>query len=266
MPPIETILPQSLLISFETTLFLIGTFVAALVTGLSGFAFGLVAAAIWLQALTPLQTTSLIVAYALLVQGYAVWRLRRKIVPSRVLPFIVGSAIGVPIGVLALKWLSALHLKLGIAVLLILFSLYSLARPKMPSVAWAGRTGDSITGVLNGIVGGSTGLAGILPVIWSGIRGWKPEEQRAVFQPTAIATFLMCLVALGGTDVITSDTVWLFAIGLPALLLGTIAGWSLFGKLDEAWFRRVVLWLLLACGVAMLATTGIVSNLGQQGR
>jgi len=44
-----------------------------------GFAFGLVAAAIWLYALTPVQTTTLIVAYGLLVQGYAVWKLRHGI-------------------------------------------------------------------------------------------------------------------------------------------------------------------------------------------
>jgi uncharacterized membrane protein YfcA len=60
--------------------------------------FGLVAAAIWLQALGPAQTTALIAAYALLVQGYAVWRLRKSIVPARLWPFVVGSAIGVPIG------------------------------------------------------------------------------------------------------------------------------------------------------------------------
>ncbi len=38
-----------------------------------GFAFGLVAASIWLYILTPLQTATLIVAFGLIVQGYAVW-------------------------------------------------------------------------------------------------------------------------------------------------------------------------------------------------
>ena len=41
-----------------------------------GRGFGLVAAAIWLYALPPSQTTALIVAYGLLVQAYAVWKLR----------------------------------------------------------------------------------------------------------------------------------------------------------------------------------------------
>jgi uncharacterized membrane protein YfcA len=241
--------------SLDLAVFLIGTFVAAFVTGLSGFAFGLVASAVWLQALAPAQTTLLIVAYALIVQGYAVWRLRKSIMPSRLWPFIVGSAIGIPMGLALLKVLAAGHLKFGIAVILILFSFYNLVRPKMPSVSWLGRPGDSVVGVLNGVLGSATGLAGILVVIWSGMRGWPATEQRAVFQPTAVVTFIMCLTAFGSTGLISGEEIRLFALGLPALLLGTIAGWVLYGKLDEAMFRKVVLWLLLASGTSLLVAS-----------
>lgn len=74
---------MSFAVPFDLAIFLLGTFAAAFVTGLAGFAFGMVAAGIWLFALTPVQTTTLIVAYALLVQGYSTWRLRRTIIPSR---------------------------------------------------------------------------------------------------------------------------------------------------------------------------------------
>lgn len=47
--------------------------------GLSGFAFGLIAASIWLYIPTPLQTASLIMAFGLIVQGYSVWRLRHAL-------------------------------------------------------------------------------------------------------------------------------------------------------------------------------------------
>jgi uncharacterized protein len=58
--------------SLELPLFLLATFAGALVAGLSGFAFGLVATSIWLYILTPLQTATLIIAFGLIVQGYAV--------------------------------------------------------------------------------------------------------------------------------------------------------------------------------------------------
>ena len=59
----------------ELPIFLVATFAGALVAGLSGFAFGLVAASIWLYILTPLHTASLIIAFGLIDQGYSVWKL-----------------------------------------------------------------------------------------------------------------------------------------------------------------------------------------------
>jgi uncharacterized membrane protein YfcA len=45
------------------------------------------------------------------------------------------------------------------------------------------------------------------------------------------------------------DTIKLFLIGLPALLAGSWLGLKLYGRLEEATFRNVVLVLLLASGL-----------------
>ena len=241
-------------ISFEIIVFLIGAFAAAFVAGLAGFAFGLVAAAIWLHALAPVQAAALIVIYALLVQGYAVWKLRRAIDYRRIAPFIVGSAIGIPAGLAVVNFVSAAQLKIAIGVLLIAFSLYTLLKPAAPKLARINALADGAVGVLNGAVAAATGLGGILPAIWCGWRGWNRDQQRAVFQPTAVATFLMCLAAFGGTGVLGADTLRLGAIGLPALIGGTVLGWALYGKLNEASFRKIVLGVLLASGVVLVLT------------
>jgi hypothetical protein len=73
--------------ALDLILFAAETFAAALVTGVAGFAFGIVAAAVWLHFLLPAQTTALIVAYGLIVQGISVWKLRRSLKPARLLPF-----------------------------------------------------------------------------------------------------------------------------------------------------------------------------------
>jgi uncharacterized membrane protein YfcA len=233
--------------------FLAGTFAAAFVTGLAGFAFALVAAAIWLYVLPPAQATILIVSYGLIVQSFAVWKLRHALNSQRLMPLIAGSAVGVPLGLLLLRVAPTASLRAGIGAILILFSLYNLLRPALPAAKDAGRVADAGIGLVNGVLGGATGLAGIVVVIWSGLRGWPRDEQRAAFQPTAVATFLITLVALGGTGSITSEVVTLFALGLPALALGTWLGWQCFGKIDEAKFRKIVLVLLLASGAALMA-------------
>jgi uncharacterized protein len=170
------------------------------------------------------------------------------------LPFILGSALGIPQGVAALRWASPIYIRLGVGLLLVLFSLYNLTRPQLPQMKQAGRAADGAVGVLNGMIGGATGLAGIVTVIWTSMRGWSRDEQRAVFQPTGVASFLMIILAFGGIGIITFDTVRLFLVGLPALAIGTWLGWILYGKLDEGGFRRVVLVLLLVSGVALMAS------------
>ena len=238
----------------DIAIFLAGTFAAAFVAGLAGFAFGMVAAAVWLHALPPVQAAALVVVYALLVQAYAAWKLRRAISLPRLLPFVAGSAAGIPAGLVVLAWVPAGYLRTAVGVLLVLFSTYNLLRPKMPDMRRAGTAADAVIGVLNGLLAGATGLGGVLPTIWSGLRGWSRDEQRAVFQPTAAVTFLMTLLVFGGTGIITPDVTRLFLLGLPALVAGTLLGWAFYGRLDEAAFRKVVLVLLLASGASLVVT------------
>src|SRR3954447_21306352 len=82
--------------SLQIPSFLLATFAGALVAGLSGFAFGLVAASIWLYILDPVQAATLIVAFGLIVQGYSVWKLRRALDWRKLWPFVLGAALGVP--------------------------------------------------------------------------------------------------------------------------------------------------------------------------
>lgn len=237
----------------DLALFVAATFAASFVAGLAGFAFGLVAAAVWLHLLTPLQTAALIVSYGLIVQGYAVWKLRRAIRLKRLLPLLIGSQIGIPLGVELLRWMPAASMRTGVGIFLMVFSLYSLLKVRLPSMANAGTLADGSVGALSGIVGGATGLAGIVPTIWAGLRGWNKDEQRAVFQPIAVAIFIGTALWLGGAGSIDRDTAGLFMIGLPAVLIGTWAGLKLYARLDETGFRRVVLVLLLLAGLALVA-------------
>jgi uncharacterized protein len=64
--------------------------------------------------------------------------------------------------------------------------------------------------------------------------------------------FAMSAVWLGARGEIDRATLWLFVLGLPALLAGTWLGLKLYGRLDDAGFRKVVLALLLVSGVALM--------------
>jgi uncharacterized protein len=101
--------------ALDLAVFVSGSFAAALASQVAGFAYGLVAAAVWLQLLTPIQTVTLIIAFGPLVQGIVGWELRPA--PDwRVLwPFLAGATIGVPVGVAILGWTDPTMLQPAIA-------------------------------------------------------------------------------------------------------------------------------------------------------
>jgi uncharacterized membrane protein YfcA len=227
-------------------------FAAALVAGIAGFAFGLVAAGIWLHLLTPLETATLIVALGALVQGISVWHLRRALDWSRLWPFLLGGMLGVPLGIVVLHEAAPGDLRAAIGALLIIYSLYALLAPRLPSASQASRAADAGIGVASGALGGTTGLSGILPTIWCQLRGWTKDQQRAVFQPVAVAIHLMAMAWLGGAGAVAPRTAVLFALALPATIAGTWLGLKLYAGLGETGFRRIVLTLLLISGVVLL--------------
>jgi uncharacterized membrane protein YfcA len=232
-------------------LYLAATFAASFVAGVSGFAFALIAAAVWLHIMTPLETATLTIGYGMLVQGFGAWKLRHALSWSRLWPFLLGGAPGVAIGVFVLRWANPAHMRAGIGAFLVLYAAFNLMRPALKPVR-SSRATDTAVGLASGVLGGMTGFAGILIVIWCQMRGWPKDVQRGVFQPASVALLAMCALALGVTGSVTPNTAYLFVIGLPVLAAGTWAGFQLYGRMDEDGFRRIVLILLLVSGVPLI--------------
>lgn len=232
-------------------LYLLATFIGGMTTGIAGFAMGLVVSGIWLHILTPIQTAALIVGYALLAQTYSIWKLRQAMSWRKVAPFIIGGAVGVPIGALLLTYINPAHLRIGVGVLLVLYSVYSLAKPALKPVQ-GGVPTDLGIGFLNGLLGGLTGLGGIIVTVWVQLRGWPKDVQRIVFQPVILAAQGMTAVSLAFAGAYTAETIKLYLYGLPALAAGIWIGLRLYGKLDEAGFRKVILLLLLVSGLSLV--------------
>ena len=177
--------------TLELTLFRLATFAGALVAGLTGFAFGLVVSAIWLYILTPLQTATLIIAFGLFVQGYSVWKLRGALDWRRLWPFMAGAALGVP--------RRRRHPDLGEP------RPCPHGRRRLPGALQPLRAAPA--GHPRGESGRRCGRRGCRLSqrrarrhhracrnsrdIWCGLRGWSKDVQRAVFQPVAVAIFVM---------------------------------------------------------------------------
>ena len=232
-------------------IFLIGTFIGGMAPGLTGFAMGVVVSSIWLHIITPIQTATLIVGYGLLTQSYAMWKLRHALSWWNVAPFIVGGAIGVPIGTMLLTYVNPAYLRTGVGLVLVLYSIYSLARPAFKPLQF-GIPVDVGIGISNGLLGGMTGLTGIIVTIWCQLRGWSKDVQRTVFQPVNLANIVISALSMSIAGVVTAETVKLYLLGLPFLLAGLWSGFKLYGRLDDAAFRKAILLLMLVSGLTLI--------------
>ena len=100
---------------------------------------GLVVSGVWLHIISPAQNALLIVLCGLVTQGSGVWRVRHAMNWRTVVPFIIGGAMGVPAGTALLKTVDQGTLRLTIAILLVLYSLYNLIRPPLNRFTAASR-------------------------------------------------------------------------------------------------------------------------------
>jgi uncharacterized membrane protein YfcA len=233
-------------------LFLFAAFLGGFASGMAGFAMGFVVSGIWLHLITPIQTTALIVGYGLWTQGYGVWKLRRSLSWRNVAPFIIPGTFAIPTGTMLLAYVDPVYLRCGDGVLLVVYGVYGLTKPAFRPVR-AGIMADGTIGFLNGLLCGLTGLPGFIITVWCQMRGWNKDAQRAVFQPVMLAAIVVTAISLGVSRAITAEIAKLYVLGLPALLAGLWLGFKLYGKLDEAVFRRLVLLLLLLSGLALIA-------------
>jgi hypothetical protein len=237
-------------------IFVASVFFGGIVTGLAGFAMGLVVSGVWLHILTPQQTAALIVGYGLVVQSYSIWKLRHALNWRAVAPFIVGGAIGVPLGATLLSYTNPNYLRTGVGVLLVAYSGYFLARPHVHTIR-AGVPTEIGVGVLNGLLGGMTGLAGPIITVWCQLRGWPKDVQRSIFQPVILSAFAMTAISLAIAGAVTAQLAKLYLIGLPALGAGLWVGLKLYGHLDESGFRKVILVLLLLSGLVLIVPSSL---------
>ncbi|MBS4045884.1 MAG: sulfite exporter TauE/SafE family protein [Alphaproteobacteria bacterium] len=239
-------------------LYLIVAFGAALagfVQGLSGFAFAMVASAVWAWAVEPQLVAAMAVFGGFSGQLLAALTVRRGFDLKLLLPFVLGGLAGIPVGVGILPLLDVTLFKLGFGALLVVTCPIMLLGNRLPQVRAGGRVADGAAGFIGGVLGGIGGVSGAIPTLWCTLRGMPKDQQRAVIQNFNLGMLGVTLALYVGTGVITTATLPMLAIVLPAMLIPTLLGAKLYIGISEATFRRLVLGLLTVSGLALLAAS-----------
>ncbi|WP_421998211.1 sulfite exporter TauE/SafE family protein [Reyranella sp.] len=232
-----------------------GALAAGFVNGLTGTGYALVAMGFWLQAMLPVTAAPLVALCSVTGHLQALRRIWHGVRWPRLWPFLAAGVAGVPIGITLLQYIHVQPLKLGVGLLLILYSAWMAFVRHPPIVTGGGRLADGAIGLLGGVMGGMASLSGPAPIIWTQLRGWNRNEQRGVNQPfnmTILATALLAAAVAGLLD----ETFLLWAlITVPTSFAGARLGLAVYGRVSDTGFRWLVLGFLGLSGVVLVVTS-----------
>ncbi len=233
----------------------VGALAGGFVSGLTGFGTGLTALPVWLLVLPPVQAGSLVVICSIVGQLQVLPSIWHAIEWRRVAPFIAGGMLGIPVGTAALVLVTPELFRLGVGVLLVSYCTLALFQRQLPNLVWGGKAADAGVGFAGGILGGIAGLSGVLPTLWTGLRGWDKATRRAVFQSFNLVILTLALMAHAVAGVLTPSILPSIATALPATLTGVWIGHRVYRRLPDARYNQIVLILLLFAGGVLIIST-----------
>jgi uncharacterized protein len=239
----------------EIVIVFFGALAGGIVNGLTGFGTAITTLGIWIHAMPPAAAASLAIICSVASQAQTLHLIWPHISWRRVATFVVPGLVGVPLGTLVLPRIDPTAFKLGLGCFLIVYPAYVLARRRPLASACGGSAADGIVGFGGGFLGGLTGLSGVLPVVWTDIRGWGKDERRAVLQSFNMAILSLALLTHAATGLLTRQVAIEAIVALPGTIGGAWFGAFIYRRLAERGYQRAVMVLLMASGVALLWTS-----------
>jgi uncharacterized protein len=232
-----------------------GALAGGIVNGLTGFGTAIAAMGLWLYAIPPTVAASLAVICSSISQLQTLHLIWRHIRWRRVLVFILPGMFGVPIGTFILPYIQPNLFRLGIGLFLCSYSAYGLTRRAHYNSNWGGGVADGVIGFGGGVLGGMAGLSGVLPIIWTDIRGWVKEQRRTVVQGFNIAILWLAFASHAASGLFTKQVLIQAAIALPGTIGGAWLGGYIYQRLGDHTYQRVVLMLLFVSGLGLIWTS-----------
>jgi len=99
---------------------------------------------------------------------------------------------------------------------------------------------------------GFASLGGLLPTIWVGLQRLPKNTQRGTYEPFIFITSLTALVSFYIAGFFTTQVVYDFLKIFPILMLGSWLGVKIYPSINEDFFQKTVLVLILLSGIMLL--------------
>jgi len=164
---------------------------------------------------------------------------------------IVPTFFGIPLGLMALKKIPEPAVKAALAIIIIGFSLWSLARHahfELKNERLAG-----VFGFVAGILGGAYGMNGPPLAMYGSLRRWPPANFRATLQGYFLPASVAGMAGYRISGLWTAEVNRFFVWSLPGVFVAIFLGRELNKRMHPQRFIRYVHVGLIAIGTILLA-------------
>lgn len=226
------------------------TFLAAVCQSLTAFGFALIM--VPLLSLT-WEVKPAVVASSMLGAIITVplaYEVRGHVRARRLVPMLLGSLLGIPLGIVILREIGATTLEVTVSIVVIVAALlvYFSPRPFSRSVPAL----SFVVGGISGTLRGATSMGGPPVILYTLTFETDIERFRATLLAFFLPTSLISVAGLAIAGLIDGNVLLVTGASLPALWLGLVGGRWLRSFVPEGLFRLIVLLVLLASSFAVL--------------
>ncbi len=190
---------------------------------------------------------SITVALTVVIQDY------KQIHFSSAMWLILFAALGIPFGLLILFYGNELYVKVGLGILIVLYSVYSLFAKNIFVLKEDNKLWLFICGFLSGVFGGAYGVNGPPLVVYGNMRKWDAQYFRATLQAYFLVANLLGLFGYIYKGMVTDQVINNFAYSLIVIFPAIFLGRYLNKKLKGDSFYKYVYIGLIIIGLILIA-------------
>lgn len=228
-------------------------FIATLVRSTFGFGESLVAVPL-LVLLIPIEiAVPLSVLISILIAAFVVVQDRKQIHFNSAKWLIIFAAGGIPIGLLLLIYGNENVTKSVLGILIILYSIYSLASKSNFKLETDNKLWLFICGFSSGVFGGAYGVNGPPLVIYGNMRNWTAKHFRATLQAYFLPASIIGMYGYWHKGLLNSTVTYYFLISIPIIIPAILLGRYFNNKLKDGTFLRYIYIGLICVGIVLLS-------------
>lgn len=232
----------------DILLFIVVILLASILQTATGFGFSILATPFLLLIFETREAIQINIILSIIISLSLLTKIKRDIDFGIIKRFVIGSVVGLPMGIIIFTYLDVLKLKFGISLIILLVTMMLILKLRINQSE--GR--DIIVGGLSGSLTSSIGMPGPPLLLYFSGTDTNKEKLRG----TTLAFYLFIYTISLIIQVIfvgTNKTIWMTSgSALPLVLVGLYVGQLLFKRINQRIFRIFTYVILLFTGLYML--------------